>query len=81
VKAVVLQWQAKKQYQKQQIQKQQKEFGQIGVVSIRQKFKSKWKGKGIKMIMVGYAAKRSADIYQMYNPTMKKIIRPHNVSG
>jgi hypothetical protein len=48
-------------------------------VSIRQKVKSKWKEKGIKMIMVGYAADSSSDTYQMYNPTTKKIIRSCDV--
>jgi hypothetical protein len=44
------------------------EFGRIGIVSIRQKFKSKWKEKGIKMIMVGYTVDSSADTYWMYCP-------------
>ncbi len=55
------------------------EFGRIGIVSLRQKFKSKWKEKGIKMIMVGYAADSSADTYRMYNPKTKKIIRSRDV--
>jgi hypothetical protein len=56
-----------------------KEFGRIGIVSICQKFKSKWKEWGIKMIMVGYAADSSADTYRMFNPNTKKIIRSRDV--
>jgi hypothetical protein len=56
-----------------------REFGRIGIVTIRQKFKSKWKEKGIKMIMVGYAADSSADTYRMYNPKTKHIIRSRDV--
>jgi hypothetical protein len=52
-----------------------REFGWIGIVSIRQNLKSKWKEKGIKMIMVGYAEDGSEETYQMFNPKMKKIIR------
>jgi hypothetical protein len=55
------------------------EFGRIGIVALRQKFKSKWKEKGIKMIMVGYAADCSADTYRMYNLKTKHIIRSRNV--
>jgi hypothetical protein len=40
-------------------------FGRIGIVALRQKFKSKWKEKGTKMIMVGYAEDSLADTYRM----------------
>jgi hypothetical protein len=56
-----------------------KEFGRIGIVTIRQKFKTKWKERGIKMIMVGYATDSSADTYRMFNPKTKKIIRSRDV--
>jgi type IV secretory pathway TrbF-like protein len=50
------------------------EFGRIGIVSICQKFKSKWKEKGIKIIRVGCAKDNSADTYRMPNTNTKKII-------
>jgi hypothetical protein len=57
-----------------------KEFGRIGIMSICQKFKSKWKERGIKMItmkmiLVGYMADSSADMYRMFNANTKNLIR------
>lgn len=47
-------------------------FGRTGIVTIRRKFSGKWKERGIKMIMVGYARGHPPDTYRMYhldNPT------------
>jgi hypothetical protein len=56
-----------------------REFGQISIVSLQQKFKSKWKKKGAKMIRVGYAADSLADTYRMFNPKTSRVVQSRDV--
>jgi hypothetical protein len=56
------------------------EFGRIGQVPIRAKFKGKWKEKSYRAIMVGYAKNHSADTYRLYNPIRKSIIENRDVT-
>ena len=55
------------------------EWGRIGFVTIRQKFKSKWKEHSFKAAMVGYAKNHSGDTYRMYNPKTKKVIESRDI--
>jgi hypothetical protein len=56
------------------------EFGRIGQVPIRAKFKGKWKEKSYRAIMVGYAKNHSADTYRLYNPIRKSIVENRDVT-
>jgi hypothetical protein len=49
------------------------QFGQIGIQTLRQKFKQKWKERGEKVLMVGYTADHSSDTYRVYDPGRKSI--------
>ena len=42
-------------------------FGRPGIVTIRRKFSGKWKERGNKMIVVGYARGHPPDTYRMYH--------------
>ena len=42
-------------------------FGRPGIVTIRRKFSGKWKERGTKMIVVGYAKGHPPDTYRMYH--------------
>ncbi len=48
-------------------------FGRIGIVTTRQKFRSKWKEKGVKMICTGYALNHPRGTYRMFDPVKKSI--------
>jgi hypothetical protein len=49
------------------------EFGRIGYVTDRTKFKAKMAEKATKCIMVGYATNHSSDTYRVYDPLTKKV--------
>jgi hypothetical protein len=49
------------------------QFGRIGIQTLRQKFKQKWKERGEKVLMVGYAADHSSDTYRVYHLGRKMV--------
>jgi hypothetical protein len=46
-------------------------FGRLGIVTIRRKFRGKWKQKGKKMMLIGFAAGHTGDTYKMFDPIAK----------
>jgi hypothetical protein len=54
-------------------------WGRIGYVTIRKKFKSTWKEKAVKQMMVGYSKNHAADTYKMYNPQTKAISESRDI--
>ena len=50
------------------------EFGRIGYVTKRYKFKKQIIGKTFKAIMVGYSNNHMRDTYKFYNPETKRLI-------
>ena len=50
------------------------EFGRIGYVTKREKFKKQTKDKILKTIMVRYADNHTRDTYKLYNTKTKRVI-------
>ena len=55
------------------------QFGRVGYVTIRDKFKTKFSPKSKRCLMVGYAEDHQYNVYRMYNPTSRKIILSRDV--
>ncbi len=56
------------------------QFGRIGIKTLRQKFKKKWKERGEKILMVGYAADHSSDTYRVYHPGRKTVSMSRDIT-
>jgi hypothetical protein len=54
-------------------------FGRIGMVSMRNKLKPKWKPKATKMLFTGYAEDHSGDTYRFFNPQTLQVIYSRDV--
>ena len=50
------------------------EFGRIGYVTKREKFKKKMTDKTFKPILVGYVENHTWETYRLYNPDTKRFI-------
>jgi hypothetical protein len=46
-------------------------FGRLGIVMIRKNICGKWKEKGKRMMMIGYAPDHKGDTYKMFDPLAK----------
>ena len=55
------------------------QFGRVGYVTIRDKFKSKFSPKSKRCLMVGYADDHQYNVYRMFNPSSRKIILSRDV--
>jgi hypothetical protein len=48
-------------------------FGRLGIVTKSHKFPEKWKEKGKKMMLIGYAGNHTGDTYKMFDPIAKSM--------
>ena len=55
------------------------EFGRIGYVTKRDKFKKQMADKTSNAIMVGYSDNHTRDTYKLYNPETKRVIMTRDV--
>ena len=54
-------------------------FGRIGVVTTKKSFKAKFKEKGTKMIIVGYAQNHPRGTYRLYNPAKQSVVTSRDI--
>ena len=47
-------------------------LGEAGTVTMRQKFETKVKNKGVQCMFVGYVRNHDGDCYKMYNESTNK---------
>ena len=55
------------------------QWGRVGYVTIRSKFRKKMTSKSYKGVMMGYAANHSGDTYRMFKPETKTIVMSRDV--
>jgi hypothetical protein len=55
------------------------EFGRLGYITIRRKFRGKWKEKSYKAVMCGYAKDHSTETYRMYTAEKHSVVESRDV--